>query len=141
MFECNNVLKLEKSKTSDCNRLEKLMVTYLHMYKWNYVLSDPAIKKKNVKTLRNLLNLLHILSCALPILFMRNLLNLSTPCLRHRYRRPLPCVSPLAFSSASLCLFPHPLPAFPASLIFVSWLFCWCLLYLSSASHLPAICP
>ena len=89
MFECNNVLNLEKSKTSNCNRLEKLMVTYLHMYKWNYVLSDPAIKKKNVKTLRNLLNLLHILSCALPMLFMRNLLNLSTPCLRHRYRRPL----------------------------------------------------
>ena len=46
MFECNNVLNLEKSKTSNCNRLEKLMVTYLHMYKWNYVLSDPAIKKK-----------------------------------------------------------------------------------------------
>ena len=88
MFECNNVLNNEESKASNCNRLEKLMVTYLHMYKWNYVLSDPAIKK-NVKTLRNLLNLLHILSCALPMLFMRNLLNLSTLCLHHRCRRLL----------------------------------------------------
>ena len=98
MFECNNVLNIEKkSKTSNCNRLEKLMVTYLHMYKWNYVLLDPAIQK-NVKTLRNLLNLLHILSCALPILCMSNLLNLSNPSLSRRCRRLLLLFLPVSAS-------------------------------------------
>ena len=141
MFECNNVLNLEKSKTSNCNRLEKTngnVFTYVQM---ELCPVGSRYQKKNVKTLRNLLNLLHILSCALPMLFMRNLLNLSTPCLRHRRLRPLPCVSPLAFSSASLCLFFLPSPAFPASPIFVSWLLCRCLLYLSLVSHLPATCP
>ena len=74
---------MEKSKTSKCKRLEKLIATYLHMYKWDYYASRSILlsEKKNVKTLRNLLNLLHILSCALPICFSRNLLNLSNHCL------------------------------------------------------------
>ena len=132
---------MEKSKTSKCKRLEKLIVTYLHMYKWNCYASRsiPLSEKKNVKTLRNLLNLLHILSCALPICFSRNLLNLSNRCLRHRRRR-LRGVSPLAFSFASLCPFLLPSPASPASPTSASWLLCWCSLYLSLVSHLPATC-
>ena len=39
---------LEKSKTSNCKRLEKLIVTYLHMYKWNCYASRsiPLSEKK-----------------------------------------------------------------------------------------------
>ena len=114
---------LEKSKTSNCKRLEKLIVTYLHMYKWNCYASRsiPLSEKKNVKTLRNLLNLLHILSCALPICFSRNLLNLSNRCLRHRL---LPFV--LLSLPSFLGWFSNRLP---------HWFFVWspCLLCLSSS--------
>ena len=137
MFECNNVLNLEKSKTSTATDLKKLMVTYLHMYKWNYVLSDPLSKKK-CENSEDLLYLpTHTFLCPTYVVY-EDLLNLSTPCLRHRRLRPLPCVSPLAFSSASLCLFFLPSPAFPASPIFVSWLLCGaCCIFLWFPTFLP----
>ena len=71
MFECNNILNnWKESKTSNYEQLEKLIGTYLHMYNVTRLnLSRSRYQKKNVKTLRNLLNFLSILSCALPILF------------------------------------------------------------------------
>ena len=103
-----------------------------------FVPLNPAIRKKKVKTLRNLLNLLHILSCALPICFSRNLLNLSNRCLRRR-RRLLQCVSPLPFSSVSFC--PFFLPS-PASLTSRDFLFLVTLLVLAvSFFPFPPVLP
>ena len=69
MFECNNVLRNWKNlRLATANDLTKLIANVFTYVQVRLLLSrqNPAIKKK-CKTLRNLLNLLAILSCALPI--------------------------------------------------------------------------
>ena len=107
MFECNNVLSTGKNlKLTTATDLRELIERI-------YICTSGTVncpirsryQKKIVKTLRNLLNLLHILSCALPICFSRNLLNLSN-CL-HRRRLLLLVTDVFAFflglSSRTTC--------------------------------------
>ena len=77
---------LEKSKTSNCKRLEKLIVTYLHMYKWNCYASRsiPLSEKKKWKLWGIYSTSYTYFPVPYLFVFSRNLLNLSNRCLRHR---------------------------------------------------------